>query len=50
LVDLELERTNSEYLFEHHGYPLRVGIGLVFIAVITLFAANSQSAFIYFQF
>ena len=50
LVDLELERTNAEYLFERHGYPLRVGIGLVFIAVITLFAANSQSAFIYFQF
>lgn len=50
LVDLHLERANAEYLFEHHGYPLRVGTGLVFIAVITLFAANSQSAFIYFQF
>ena len=50
LVDLELERANAEYLFEHHGYSLRVGMGLVFIAVITLFAANSQSAFIYFQF
>ena len=50
LVDLELERANVEYLFEHHGYPLRVCTGLVFIVVITLFAANSQSAFIYFQF
>ena len=50
LLDLELERANAEYLCQHHGYPLRVGIGLLFIAVITLFAANSQSAFIYFQF
>jgi alginate O-acetyltransferase complex protein AlgI len=50
LMDLELERANAEYLFEHHGYPLRVGMGLVFLAVITLFAANAQSAFIYFQF
>jgi len=50
LVDLELERANVEYLFEHHGYSLRVATGLVFVVVITLFAANSQSAFIYFQF
>jgi len=50
LLDLELERANAEYLFEHHSYSLRVGMGLVFIVVITLFAANSQSAFIYFQF
>ena len=50
LVDLELERANAEYLFEHHSYPLKIGIGLVFIVLITLFAANSQSAFIYFQF
>jgi len=50
LVDLELERANAEYLFEHHGYPLRIGVGLIFIVVITLFAANSPRAFIYFQF
>jgi alginate O-acetyltransferase complex protein AlgI len=50
LVDLALERANAEYLFEHRGYPLRVGLGLVFIVIMTLFAAVSQSAFIYFQF
>jgi alginate O-acetyltransferase complex protein AlgI len=50
LVDMELERANAEYLFERHSHSLRVGVGLVFVMVITLFAANSQSAFIYFQF
>jgi len=50
LVDLELERANGEYLFEHRGHMLRVGMGLVLLTVLTMFAANSQSAFIYFQF
>jgi len=50
LVDLELERANAEYLFEHRSYALRVGIGLVLVVVLTLFAANAQNAFIYFQF
>jgi len=49
-VDLELERANGEYLFEHRGHMLRVGMGLVLLTVLTMFAANSQSAFIYFQF
>jgi D-alanyl-lipoteichoic acid acyltransferase DltB (MBOAT superfamily) len=50
LVDLELESANGEYLCEHRGHLLRVGIGLALLMVLTLFAANSQSAFIYFQF
>jgi hypothetical protein len=50
LVDLELERANEEYLFERHSHWLRIGTGLLFLVLITLFAANEQSAFIYFQF
>jgi D-alanyl-lipoteichoic acid acyltransferase DltB (MBOAT superfamily) len=50
LLDLGLERANEEYLFERHSHWLRIGTGLVFLVLITLFAANSQSAFIYFQF
>jgi D-alanyl-lipoteichoic acid acyltransferase DltB (MBOAT superfamily) len=50
LMDLQLERANAEYLFEHHDHSLRVGVGLIFVILITLFAANAQSAFIYFQF
>jgi len=50
LVDLELERANAEYLFEHRSYALRVGIGLLLVVVLTLFSANAQNTFIYFQF
>ncbi len=50
LLDLELERVNEEYLFERQAYAARIAMGLTFLVLITLFAANVQSAFIYFQF
>jgi alginate O-acetyltransferase complex protein AlgI len=50
LIDLELERSDTEYLFERRSYAVRIGVGLIFLIAITLFAANEQSAFIYFQF
>jgi hypothetical protein len=40
----------EEYLFERAMLPRRVAVGLAFMAVVTLLAANQLNAFIYFQF
>ncbi len=49
-LDLELERSKSEYLLEGRRYATRVIVGVVLVAAISLLTAGSQSAFIYFQF
>jgi D-alanyl-lipoteichoic acid acyltransferase DltB (MBOAT superfamily) len=50
LVDLQLEASGGEYLFETRSLGLRVATGLVFCVLITLFGANQENAFIYFRF
>jgi alginate O-acetyltransferase complex protein AlgI len=50
LVDLQLEASDGEYLFETRSLGLRVATGLVFCVLITLFGANQENAFIYFRF
>src|SRR5580704_8599142 len=50
LVDLQLEASEGEYLFETRSWGLRVATGLAFCVLITLFGANQENAFIYFRF
>jgi alginate O-acetyltransferase complex protein AlgI len=50
LVDLQLEASDGEYLFETRSWGLKVAIGLAFCVLITLFGANQENAFIYFRF
>src|SRR5712692_1215901 len=50
LLDLQLESSKSEYFLETFGYPVRITAGLALCAMITLFGANQESAFIYFRF
>jgi D-alanyl-lipoteichoic acid acyltransferase DltB (MBOAT superfamily) len=50
VLDLELERSKSEYLLEGRGYTTRVVVGVLLVIAISLLTAGSQSAFIYFQF
>ncbi len=49
-LDLWLERTGDEYIFESRSVNLRVATGLAVMLVITFFSANQANAFIYFQF
>jgi hypothetical protein len=50
LVDLELERSNSEYIFASRSLFRRVTVGFALCVLITLFGANQENAFIYFRF
>ena len=49
-LDLQLEASNGEYVFESRTYAWRVVTGVAFCALITLLGANSEVAFIYFRF
>ena len=50
LLDLRLEAKDEEYVFERSPKPVSFVFAGVLVAVITFFAANEISAFIYFQF
>jgi alginate O-acetyltransferase complex protein AlgI len=50
LVDLMLDKSGDEYIFQTRPFPTRVAIGVASAAVILLFGANQANAFIYFQF
>jgi D-alanyl-lipoteichoic acid acyltransferase DltB (MBOAT superfamily) len=50
LLDLYLEHTGHEYVFQERTPALRTALAVCILAVITLFSANSRNAFIYFQF
>jgi D-alanyl-lipoteichoic acid acyltransferase DltB (MBOAT superfamily) len=49
-IDLHIEKSGSEYLFENKPIMYRVLCGLILCVAITLFGANQTSGFIYFQF
>ena len=49
-LDLALEARQEEYVFAKTPEPLRLAAAAAFAVVITFFAANEASAFIYFQF
>jgi D-alanyl-lipoteichoic acid acyltransferase DltB (MBOAT superfamily) len=49
-LDLGLEATGDEYLFQSRPHFQRVGVALASILAIVLFGANQANAFIYFQF
>lgn len=50
LLDLYLEATGDEYLFESRPHFQRVAVALSCMLAIVLFGANQANAFIYFQF
>ncbi|MGB7555607.1 MAG: MBOAT family O-acyltransferase [Candidatus Korobacteraceae bacterium] len=50
ILDLSLEATGDEYLFQSRPHFQRVGVALTSILAIVLFGANQANAFIYFQF
>ena len=50
LLDLYLESSGDEYLFESWAVRPRVAFGLACALVIALLGANQANAFIYFQF
>ena len=50
LLDRSLERSGGEYLADKSAYGWRIAAGVTFAVACLLFAANEQSAFIYFQF
>ena len=50
LLDLYLEATGDEYLFESRPHFQRVAVALSSVLAIILFGANQANAFIYFQF
>ncbi|PYT73024.1 MAG: membrane-bound O-acyltransferase family protein [Acidobacteria bacterium] len=50
VVDLQLEASHGEHVFASYPYGLRILTGIAFCALITLFGANQESAFIYFRF
>jgi alginate O-acetyltransferase complex protein AlgI len=49
-LDLVLEATGDEYLFQSRPHFQRVGVAWACILAIVLFGANQANAFIYFQF
>jgi D-alanyl-lipoteichoic acid acyltransferase DltB (MBOAT superfamily) len=49
-LDLWLEKTGDEYLFESRSVNLRVAAGFAIMMLVTFFSANQPNAFIYFQF
>jgi D-alanyl-lipoteichoic acid acyltransferase DltB (MBOAT superfamily) len=50
LIDLQLESSNSEYVFGSLSMRPRIAAGIALCILITLFGANQESAFIYFRF
>ena len=50
MLDLQLESSGGEYLFENRAFTTRVAAGLATCMLITIFGANQANAFIYFQF
>jgi alginate O-acetyltransferase complex protein AlgI len=50
LVDLYLEHSQEEYLFEHRTAMTRVALAACMLALTAFFSANQANAFIYFQF
>jgi alginate O-acetyltransferase complex protein AlgI len=50
LIDLYLEHSLEEYLFEHETAMTRVVVACGMLALVTFFSANEANAFIYFQF
>jgi D-alanyl-lipoteichoic acid acyltransferase DltB (MBOAT superfamily) len=50
IVDLAIERSGNEYVFQQRSPAFRMGWAMATLAVLTLFTANQASAFIYFQF
>jgi hypothetical protein len=50
IMDLEMERSGGEYVFQNQMPVLRYSAALIAIALVTLFSANGNHAFIYFRF
>ncbi|MGB2682235.1 MAG: MBOAT family O-acyltransferase [Candidatus Competibacter sp.] len=50
LIDIHLETSKGEYIFEYKPLIFRIGIGIAFVVFITLLGGNQSNAFIYFQF
>jgi len=50
LLDLHLEQTGQEYIFQQRTPLARVATACCAVLLITLFSANQANAFIYFQF
>jgi hypothetical protein len=50
LIDLQLEVSGGEYLFESRPVLLRIAAGMMICILTTLFGANQENAFIYFRF
>ena len=50
LIDLYLERSDSEYVGAFRSFEFRIAAGVALCVLITLFGANQANAFIYFQF
>jgi alginate O-acetyltransferase complex protein AlgI len=50
IVDLFLEHSGEEYLFQERAPMTRVAFALSTLALVTFFSANQANAFIYFQF
>jgi D-alanyl-lipoteichoic acid acyltransferase DltB (MBOAT superfamily) len=49
-VDIMLERSQEEYVFEKRRLPLRFALASALLAALVLFAGSEPNAFIYFQF
>ncbi len=50
LLDLRIEHSKEEYLFQNKSITGRVATGFALTLIIFLFGANQSNAFIYFQF
>ena len=50
MMDLEMERSGGEYVFQNRVPVLRYSAALIAIALVTLFSASGNHAFIYFRF
>ena len=50
LLDLYLEATGDEYVFQSRPHFQRVAVALTAMLAIVFFGANQANAFIYFQF
>jgi D-alanyl-lipoteichoic acid acyltransferase DltB (MBOAT superfamily) len=50
LVDLHLEHTGQEYMFQEKTPLMRIATACCVVVLITFFSANQANAFIYFQF
>jgi len=50
LLDLLLERSDEEYVFQHRSPVFRTTVAMGIVTAIALFSANQANAFIYFQF